>query len=49
MSFGSYETSYGYPSIDEPLLPRENTITDENLGQCREIDSPADFEQCIQD
>ena len=49
MTFGTYETSYGYPSIDEPVLPRENSVTDENIGHCREIDSPEAFEQCLQD
>lgn len=50
MSFGSYETSYGYPSVDDsPLLSKDESITDGNILYARETQDQGDFEKCLQE
>lgn len=50
MSFGSYETSYGYPSVDaSPLLPKEESIADGNISYVRETQDQEDFEKSLKE
>ena len=50
MSFGSYETSYGYPSVDaSPLLQKDESVADGNILYCRETKDQEEFEQSLQE
>lgn len=50
MSFGSYETSYGYPSVDaSPLLQKDDSVADGNILYCRETKDQEEFEQSLQE